>query len=129
LKKVLLDYFPGNPRPVQKEILDRVESALKSGYKKIIIQSPTGTGKSFLAATIARWQGSSSILTATTELQDQYSKDFAYMRTVRGKTHFPCLQLILLTHVVKVCVTTQRQKKIVPTSHTNHWYYLKEKEP
>src|SRR5690349_18586015 len=93
LKKNLLDYFPGNPRPVQKEILGRVESALKSGYKKIIIQSPTGTGKSFLAATIARWQGSSSILTATTELQDQYSKDFAYMRTVRGKTHFPCLQL------------------------------------
>ncbi len=93
MKKVLLDYFPGKPRPVQKEILGRVESALKSGYKKIIIQSPTGTGKSFLAATIARWQGSSSILTATTELQDQYSKDFAYMRTVRGKTHFPCLQL------------------------------------
>ena len=93
MKKVLLDYFPGKPRPVQKEILGRVESALKSGYKKIIIQSPTGTGKSFLAATIARWQGSSSILTATTELQDQYSKDFVYMRTVRGKTHFPCLQL------------------------------------
>ena len=93
MKKVLVDCFPGKPRPVQKEILGRVESALKSGYKKIIIQSPTGTGKSFLAATIARWQGSSSILTATTELQDQYSKDFAYMRTVRGKTHFPCLQL------------------------------------
>jgi len=93
LKKILLDYFPGKPRPVQKEILGRVESALKSGYKKIIIQSPTGTGKSFLAATIARWQGSSSILTATTELQDQYSKDFVYMKTVRGKTHFPCLQL------------------------------------
>lgn len=93
MKKILLDYFPGKPRPVQKEILGRVESALKSGYKKIIIQSPTGTGKSFLAATIARWQGSSSILTATTELQDQYSKDFVYMKTVRGKTHFPCLQL------------------------------------
>ena len=93
MKKVLLDYFPGKPRPIQKEILGRIELALKSGYKKIIIQSPTGTGKSFLAATIARWQGSSSILTATTELQDQYSKDFAYMKTVRGKTHFPCLQL------------------------------------
>lgn len=93
MKNILLDYFPGKPRPIQNEILGKVESALKSGYKKIIIQSPTGTGKSFLAATIARWQGSSSILTATTELQDQYSKDFAYMRTVRGKTHFPCLQL------------------------------------
>lgn len=93
LKRVLLDYFLGSPRPIQKDILGRVESALNSGYKKIIIQSPTGTGKSFLAATIGRWSGSSSILTATTELQDQYSKDFAYMRTVRGKTHFPCLQL------------------------------------
>lgn len=51
----ILKYFPkGNiPRPKQIEILGKVDDALKANKKFIIIQAPTGSGKSHIAATIA----------------------------------------------------------------------------
>jgi ATP-dependent DNA helicase DinG len=73
----VLEYFPEEfkPREIQKEILQGIEQQLKSGYKTIILSAPTGVGKSLIAATLARYHGSSFIVTASKQLQDQYSKD------------------------------------------------------
>ena len=89
----ILSYFPGKPRQVQVEVLKQVESYISSGYKYIVIQAPTGSGKSYINATIARSKETSSILTSTTDLQDQYKRDFPWMYTIRGKSNFSCMQL------------------------------------
>jgi len=53
----ILDFFPKNdtPRPSQVEILEKVFEAIKEKVKFIIIQAPTGSGKSHLAATLANY--------------------------------------------------------------------------
>ena len=92
-KMSLLSHFPGKPFDIQIHVLKQVEQAINSGFKYIVIQAPTGTGKSFIGATIARFKGTSSILSSTTDLEDQYNRDFPWMYTIRGKSHFDCKQL------------------------------------
>src|SRR4051812_20322414 len=50
----ILDYFPTgfDPRPKQKEILGKIQDALKKDQKFIICQAPTGSGKSHIGATL-----------------------------------------------------------------------------
>lgn len=90
----LLSFFPGTPRPIQVDVLKEVQKAIDTGYKYIIINAPTGTGKSYIATTIARSQETSAILTSTKDLQEQYADDFRFMYTVKGKQNFQCLQLL-----------------------------------
>lgn len=92
----VLEYFPEEfkPREIQKEILQGIEQQLKSGYKTIVLSAPTGVGKSLIAATLARYYGSSFIVTASKQLQDQYSKDLKFLMPVKGKSNFACLKLM-----------------------------------
>ena len=63
-----------------------------SGYKYIILEDPTGFGKSPVAITIAMSLGSSEICyLRTKDLQTQYSRDFPYLKVAKGKNNFPCL--------------------------------------
>ncbi|SHO43471.1 conserved hypothetical protein [Nitrosotalea sinensis] len=92
----VLEHFPEEfkPREIQKEILQGIEQKIKSGYKTIILSAPTGVGKSLIAATLARYYGSSFIVTASKQLQDQYSKDLKFLMPVKGKSNFACLRLM-----------------------------------
>ena len=92
----VIEHFPDEyePRETQKEILNAIEQQLKSGYKTIILSAPTGVGKSLIAATLARYYGSSFIVTASKQLQDQYSKDLKFLMPVKGKSNFACLKLM-----------------------------------
>jgi Rad3-related DNA helicase len=51
----LIDSFPekDTPRPHQVEVIDKIEEAMASGEKFIIIQAPTGSGKSHISATLS----------------------------------------------------------------------------
>ena len=51
----LLNYFPKDfkPRPQQTEILKQLDKCLKDETKYIVVQAPTGSGKSHIAATLA----------------------------------------------------------------------------
>lgn len=93
---MLLDYFPSdkNPRDGQIQILKELDTALNSGYKKIIISAPTGIGKSYIAKTIANSRDSSFIVTSTKQLQDQYIKDFLKIKSIKGMGNFACYQLM-----------------------------------
>lgn len=53
----LLKHFPKNytPRPSQIDILNNIETALKQKEKYIIVQAPTGCGKSHIVATLAQY--------------------------------------------------------------------------
>lgn len=95
-KTEILRSFPfgKEPRKIQKEILYDLENAIKQGKKFIILEAPTGCGKSWIAATVGLWLKGAIILTPQKNLERQYMKDFGqYMLEVRGKQNFPCLQL------------------------------------
>ncbi len=88
----ILTYFPfPRIREKQKKILDIIESAIKSGYKQIFLEAPTGFGKTPVAITLARYLGSSHICTATKDLQTQYRRDFPFVVEVKGRSNFPCI--------------------------------------
>ncbi len=44
-----------SPRPQQVQILDFVKSSIKDGKKFIMVDAPTGVGKSYAAIMIAEW--------------------------------------------------------------------------
>ena len=88
----ILSYFPlGQMREKQRSVLLDIESALKSGYKNIFLEAPTGFGKTPVAITLARYLGSSHICTATKDLQAQYQRDFPFVFEVKGRANFPCI--------------------------------------
>lgn len=99
----VLEHFPEEfkPREIQKEIIQGIEEKIKSGYKTIILSAPTGVGKSLIAATLARYFGSSFIVTASKQLQDQYSKDLKFLMPVKGKSNFACLKLMDQESILK----------------------------
>jgi ATP-dependent DNA helicase DinG len=82
--------FP-QKRQRQEHVLKEICDAFNSGYKRIILEAPTGFGKSPLAVSFALTLGSSYICTSTKELQSQYANDFSYLKVVKGKSNFPCL--------------------------------------
>jgi ATP-dependent DNA helicase DinG len=88
----LQSYFP-HPymRDKQQKILEEIEQAIKSGFKYIFLEAPAGFGKSPVAIALARYLGSSHICTATKDLQAQYSRDFPFIREVKGKSNFICI--------------------------------------
>jgi Rad3-related DNA helicase len=89
----LVGRFAGKePTPKQYEIMKKIQTAIESGYKKILLSAPTGTGKSWVAIALSLYLRSSTILTSTVLLQDQYQNEFGFFNTVRGKRRFLCEQ-------------------------------------
>ncbi len=80
-------------RDNQKIVFQELADALNSGYKYVILEAPTGFGKSAEAVTTGLTLGSSYILTSTKDLQAQYQRDFPFIRTARGATNFSCLAI------------------------------------
>ena len=92
----ILESFPQaqTPRDIQKEIVNKIEDEMSAGFKTIVISAPTGVGKSAIGVTLSQHFGNSFIITASKHLQDQYSKDYPILLLVKGKSNFPCLQLM-----------------------------------
>ena len=72
----------------QVMVLNGICDAFSSGYKYVILEAPTGFGKSPVAIAVALTLGSSYICTSTKDLQTQYSKDFPYLKVAKGKSNF-----------------------------------------
>ena len=88
----LINNFPfTSQRYNQITVLNQICDAFNSGYKYIILEAPTGFGKSPVAIAIAMTLGSSYVCTSTKDLQTQYSRDFPYLKVAKGKNNFPCL--------------------------------------
>lgn len=81
---------PGNAwRPHQREIIQRIHDADEGAF---ILEAPTGSGKSLIAAALCRLtQGRHVILCTTNQLQEQYIRDFPWMFKIFGKDHFSCI--------------------------------------
>jgi ATP-dependent DNA helicase DinG len=88
----LINNFPfTSQRDNQTRVLNEICKAFNSGYKYVILEAPTGFGKSPVAIAVAMTLGSSYICSATKDLQTQYSRDFPYLKVAKGKNNFPCL--------------------------------------
>ena len=56
------DNFPfESPRQYQTQVLNEIAQAFDSGYRYIIVEAPSGFGKSAVAVAVARTLGSSYI--------------------------------------------------------------------
>lgn len=83
-------------RQYQLETISEIKQAIDKGYKYIVLEAGTGTGKSAIAATLAKMFDSSYILTVTKQLQDQYIRDFSDLgfRLVKGRSNFQCIKYL-----------------------------------
>jgi Rad3-related DNA helicase len=87
------------PRVLQQEIIEKIIGAYEDGYKHVVINAPTGIGKSVIGMTIANYFTnvqsdnaplSTYILTSQKILQDQYTDDFK-IPTVKGRETYSCM--------------------------------------
>ena len=88
----VLRHFPfDEPRPDQLETICEILEAIDDGYRYIVLEAGTGTGKSAIAATLADIFEDSYVLTVTRQLQDQYLTDFSDFTPVKGRHNFRCM--------------------------------------
>ncbi|MCL2688153.1 MAG: ATP-dependent DNA helicase [Methanobrevibacter sp.] len=89
----IIENFPfDEPRKDQFETISEISKAIDEGYKYIVLEAGTGTGKSVMAATLAKIYSPAFILTMTKQLQNQYLKDFEKdgFTLVKGRNNFDC---------------------------------------
>lgn len=92
-------YFPlkFKPRPQQIEIFNSVKKSINNGKKFILLNSPTGSGKSYLAFMVANWyknyvntSAKFDIITNSKLLQQQYKDEFDIIKDLRGQSNYKC---------------------------------------
>ncbi|AKB50897.1 hypothetical protein MSBRW_1644 [Methanosarcina barkeri str. Wiesmoor] len=79
-------------RPEQVQMLKGVADALDEGKKYILIEAPTGCGKSPVAIALCRYFQGGYICTDQISLQKQYLRDFKYAVQAIGRSNFVCKQ-------------------------------------
>lgn len=90
--------FPSGftPRPQQKYAIERINAAFAAGKRFVVLEKPTGGGKSFDCMTFARAietsGGRTHFLTIQKTLQDQYTRDFPapQVEVLKGRANYPC---------------------------------------
>ena len=99
-------HFPfDTPRVIQRKISQAIIASFKAGYRFVVLQAPTGVGKSPIAYAVSSYMkqhpfgnyknNGSYILTSMKGLQDQYLNDFSHLEnnsldTVKGKANYRC---------------------------------------
>jgi len=94
----ILDYFPfpDTIRPAQRKALAAILRARESRKKFVLLELPTGTGKSGVAMAAAGWASSwgngAYILSPQKALTGQYMRDFESVGLVelRGRASYAC---------------------------------------
>ena len=79
-----------DPRPGQVIVIEAIAKAFET-KNTVIFEGPVGSGKSAIAMTLAKYYGTSHILTPRKSLQDQYYNDFSKdVCVMKGKGGYPC---------------------------------------
>ena len=97
LEKLVDEYFPYDYyNPGQREAIIDVVNSFINGKRHVIIESPTGTGKSIIAITVSKVLKhlqhiiTSSIVTVTKGLQDQILNDGFVNADLRSAVNYGC---------------------------------------
>ena len=94
----LVQNFPDGmiPRTKQLDALGAINEAFRSGKRAVVLEMPTGGGKSPICLTAARAIRSTGnkthFITIQRALQDQYTKDFPSpeIEVVKGRSNYAC---------------------------------------
>ena len=107
----IIDNFPfPNPREGQLDIIADIQNAIDEGFRYIVLEAGTGTGKSGIATTLARIYEPAYILTMTKQLQTQYAHEFDFAQ-VKGRGNFSCITDDLESSCdIGTCQTTPSSK-------------------
>lgn len=96
-RAILVNFPPQfTPRPQQEDAILRIDAAFRAGKRFVVLELPTGGGKSFITQTFARGarvnKQRTHFLTASKILQDQYEKDFPEPEivTIKGRNAYGC---------------------------------------
>ena len=94
-------------RAGQREAIDQARDAFGRGKRFVVIEAPTGSGKSAMAVALAREANSAFVLTAQKLLQDQYVRDFPDLAVMKGRANYDCL--VAPTHAAAApCIVGRR---------------------
>jgi len=89
--------FPfDEPREGQREVIEQILGYYNSGKKCVVLNAPTGVGKSAIGYAIARYFENGYILTSQKILQEQYYRDFS-IPFVLGRANYTCQKKAALT--------------------------------
>ncbi len=92
----------GNWRRYQREAIAKTLEYIDQGKDVIVLIAPTGFGKSLYAMALDRvlypflidrgWEvrDKAYVVTETKQLQDQYLRDFPFIKTIKGRSNYPC---------------------------------------
>jgi len=85
------DCFPKEDyRDGQREVIEFAVKAFLDGKKLVILECPTGSGKSPIGMAIANLSRNAYYLTITKILQDQLASDFSDITELKGRNAYPC---------------------------------------
>jgi len=86
------DFPMPSPRTYQAEALSVIKWALDNDdFDNIIVQAPTGIGKSAIAMTLQKWFQSAYLLAPSLGLTEQYKRDYgSSLKEIKGRNNFPC---------------------------------------
>jgi len=87
------EYFPHQEfRSGQKECIEATLKAFQKGKRYVIIEAPTGSGKSAIGITLSRFFNDSYYLTIQKILQDQLTRDFVdtEIKSLKGRNAYDC---------------------------------------
>jgi ATP-dependent DNA helicase DinG len=76
-------------RPKQKEAIYDILKSF-TDYDNVILESPVGTGKSVMAATVANFFKTCYYVTIQKFLMEQITNDFEWMVPLKGRNSYPC---------------------------------------
>ena len=92
-------YFPLElkPREQQIEALEFTKKSINNGKKNILLNLPTGAGKSYFIIMFANWyknfinnNAKFDIITNSKILQSQYVNDFPFIKSLKGTSNYYC---------------------------------------
>lgn len=93
-RSLIDEYFPFPEfRDGQRDCIEFILDALEDGKKYVIVEAPTGSGKSAIAIAVARFFNSVYYLTIQKFLQSQIINDFGSNGRVvdlKGRATYPC---------------------------------------
>lgn len=85
------NFVKGSFREGQREAIEFALNAYNSGKKIVIIEGPTGSGKTAIGMTIANFFSNSYYVTSSKQLQDQLESEFDdEISVLKGRNSYPC---------------------------------------